>query len=69
MCGNFEEDIGEETFVVVVNIVIVKIFFIIVAILDWECLQFDFETTFLNSLLEGKLVYVKQLLGFQDSTH
>ena len=69
VCGNFEEKNEEETFAAIVNMVMVKIFFIIIAILDWECLQFDFETAFLNAELEGKNIYVRQPPGFGDGTH
>ena len=69
VCRNFEEKNEEETFAAIVNMVMVKIFFIIIAILDWECLQFDFETAFLNAELEGKNIYIRQPPGFGDGTH
>src|SRR5438045_3071273 len=69
VCRNFKEKNEEETFAAVINMVMVKIFFIIIVILNWECLQFDFETAFLNAELEGKNIYIRQPQGFGDGTH
>jgi hypothetical protein len=48
VCGNFEKKSDVETFAAVVDMVMVKLFFLFVAVKDWECLQFNFEAAFLN---------------------
>ena len=48
VCGNFKKKTDVETFAAVVNMTMVKIFFLLVAILNWECFQYDFEAAFLN---------------------
>ena len=57
-----------ETFAAVVNMTMVKIFFLLVAILNWECYQFDFEGAFLNGIMSQRAVYVRQPPGFGDGT-
>ena len=68
VCGNFEKKTDVETFAAVVNMIMVKLFFLVVAIKDWECLQFDFEAAFLNGEMKTRSVYVRQLPGFDDGT-
>jgi hypothetical protein len=68
VCGNFEKKSDVETFAAVVDMIMVKLFFLFVAVKDWECLQFDFEATFLNGQMSARLVYVKQPPGFGDGT-
>jgi hypothetical protein len=46
VCGNFEKKADVETFAAVVNMNMVKIFFMVVATKDWECYQYDFEAPF-----------------------
>jgi hypothetical protein len=46
-----------------------KIFLLVVAVLNWECWQFDFEVAFLNGEMKIRLVYVRQPLGFEDGTN
>src|SRR5580692_5098757 len=57
-----------EIFAPVVNMTMVKIFFLVVALLEWECYQFDFEGAFLNGIMSNRLVYVRQPPGFGDGT-
>ena len=47
---------------------IVKLFFLFVAIKDWECLQFNFEAAFLNGQMSTGLVCVRQPPRFGDGT-
>jgi hypothetical protein len=47
VCGNFEKKSDVETFVAIVNMIMVKLFFLFVAVKDWECLQFNFKAAFL----------------------
>ena len=68
VCRDFEKKADVETFVAVVNMTMVKIFFLIVAILGWECMQYDFVTAFLNGNLIDRLVFVRQPPGFGDGT-
>ena len=68
MCGNFEKKSEIETFAAVVNMTMVKVFFLVVATLDWECYQFDFEGAFLNGIMSERSVYVQQPPGFGDGT-
>jgi hypothetical protein len=58
VCGNFEKKSNVETFTAVVNMTMVKIFFTVVATLDLECYQFDFEGAFLNGKMDERLVFV-----------
>jgi hypothetical protein len=46
----------------------VKIFFLVVAVQNWECMQYDFETAFLNGNLMDRLVFMRQPPGFGDGT-
>ena len=69
VCRNFEKKTDVETFAAVVNIMMVKIFFLLVAILNWGCFQYDFEAAFLNGEMKAKSVYVQQLPGFGDGTN
>ena len=57
-----------EIFAAVLNMTIVKLFFLFVAVKDWECLQFDFEAVFPNRQMSARLVYVRQPPGFSDRT-
>ena len=66
MCGNFEKKSDVETFAAVVNMTMVKIFFLMVAIQDWECYQYDFEAAFLNGEMKSRSVYVRQPPGLRD---
>ena len=69
VCGNYEKKADVETFAAVVNMTIVKIFCLVVATQDWECMQFDFEAAFLNGELKEREVYIRQLPGFGDGTN
>ena len=69
VCGNFEKKTDVETFAAVVNMTMLKIFPLVVAVLNWECWQFDFEAAFLNSEMKTRLVYVRQPPGFEDGTN
>jgi hypothetical protein len=69
VCGNFEKKTDVETFAVVVILTMVKVFFLVVAILDWECYQYDFEAAFLNGKMKARSVYVQQPPGFGDGTN
>jgi hypothetical protein len=69
VCGNFEKTSDVETFAAVVNTTMVKLFFMIVAIMDWECYQFDFERGFLNGKMDARLVFVRQPSGFGNVTN
>jgi hypothetical protein len=68
VCGNFERKADVETFAAVVNMTMVKVFFLIVASQDWECQQYDFEAAFLNGELKEHDVYIRQPPGFTDGT-
>jgi hypothetical protein len=68
VCGNFERKADVETFAAVVNMTMVKIFFMVVASQDWECQQYDFEAAFLNGELKERDVYIRQPPGFTDGT-
>ena len=68
VCGNFEKKSDVETFAAVVNMNMVKIFFMVVATKNWECYQYDFEGAFLNGVMDSRDVYVRQPPGFQDGT-
>jgi hypothetical protein len=68
VCGNFEKKSDVETFAAVVNMTMVKIFLTIVATLDLECYQYDFEGAFLNGKMDQRLVFVRQPPGFGDGT-
>ena len=68
-CGNFEKKADVETFAAVVNMNMVKIFFMVEAAKDWECYQFDFEAAFLNGVMDSRDVYIRQPPGFQDGTN
>ena len=68
VCGNFEKKTDIKTFAAVMNMIIVKLFLLVVAIKDWECLQFDFEAAFLNGKMKTRSVYVHQPSGFRDGT-
>lgn len=67
-CGNFEQgswDI-EDVYAAVANAASVKIFLAIMAVLDLECHQFDFNTAFLNALIPPeKRYYVEQPTGLE----
>jgi hypothetical protein len=69
VCGNFEKKSDVETFAAVVNMTMVKVFFLVVAIQDWECYQYDFEAAFLNGEMKDRSVYVRQPPGFGDGTN
>ena len=69
VCGNFEKKSDVETFAAVVNMTMVKLFLMIVAIMDWECFQFDFEGAFLNGTMNARLVFVRQPPGFGNGTN
>ena len=69
VCGNFEKKTDVETFAAVVNMTMVKIFLLVVAILGWECYQYDFEAAFLNGKMKARSVYVRQPPGFGDGTN
>jgi hypothetical protein len=69
ICGNFEKKTDVETFAAVVNMTMLKIFLLVVAVLNWECWQFDFEVAFLNGKMKTRSVYVRQLPGFEDGTN
>ena len=71
MCGNFEN--GDytpyEVYSAVVHASSVRIFFNLVAILDYECHQFDIVGTFLNAIVPNDInVYINQPTGFEDGT-
>jgi Reverse transcriptase (RNA-dependent DNA polymerase) len=68
-CGNFEKKTDVETFAAVVNMTMVKIFLTVVAILNLECYQFDFEGAFLNGIMDQRSVFVRQPPGFGDGTN
>jgi hypothetical protein len=69
VCGNFEKKTDVETFAAVVNMTMVKLFFLVVAVKDWECYQYDFEAAFLNGEMKTRSVYVRQPPGFGDRTN
>jgi hypothetical protein len=69
VCRNFEKKSDVETFAAVVNMTMVKIFFLFVAIQDLECYQYDFEAAFLNGEMKARLVYVRQPPGFGDGAN
>ena len=69
VCGNYEKKADVETFAAVVNMTMVKIFCLVVATQDWECMQFDFEAAFLNGELKEREVYIRQPPGFGDGTN
>ena len=46
-----------------------KIFLLVVTVLNWECWQFDFEAAFLNGEMKTRSVYVRQPPGFEDGTN
>ena len=66
---NFEKKTDVGTFAAVVNMTMVKIFLLVVAILGWECYQYDFEAAFLNRKIKARSVYVRQPPGFGDGTN
>ena len=66
--GNFEKKTDIKTFATVVNMIMVKLFFLVVMLKDWECLQFDFEAAFLNGKMKTRSVYVRQPPRFGDGT-
>jgi hypothetical protein len=51
VCGNFDQGSwsSQDLYAAVVNSVSVKTFFALVAVQDFECMQFDFKTAFLNA--------------------
>lgn len=69
VCGNFEKKTDIETFAAVVNMTMVKIFFLVVAAQNWECRQYDFEAAFLNGEMNTRAAYVRQPPGFEDGTN
>lgn len=71
VCGNFERyDSWEaqEVYSAVANSTSVKLFFILMAVKDLECQQYDIVTAFLHAHAEGDPVYVVQPEGFDDGS-
>ena len=67
-CGNFEQgswDI-EDVYAAVANAASVKIFLALMAVMDLECHQFDFNTAFLNAPIPAeKRYYGEQPTGLE----
>ena len=69
VCGNFEHNKWDlqDIYAAVANSVSVRLFLCIMAINDFECEQYDFNTAFLNALIpeDGKKYYVEQPTGLE----
>ena len=70
--GNFE-DISywevQESYAAVASSAIVRLFFYIVTIFDFDCEQYDIVTAFLNAKIpKGTRILVQQLTGFDDGS-
>lgn len=65
-CGNYEEWSDQATYAAVAHAISVRIFLIIVAIFNLECLQFDFKTAFLNAAIPTSITYyIEQPTGME----
>ena len=71
VCGNFDQ-IAEDNYNIysaVANQLSVQILFIIIAIHDLECWQYDFVTAYLNAKIPGnRVILMQQPKGLKDST-
>ena len=67
-CGNYEQGSldTEDVYAAVANAASVKLFLAIMAVMNLECHQFDFNTAFLNALIpDGKKYFVEQPPGLE----